>query len=84
MAINSDIRKTLWKMLEEKPRSLARILRLLFKPHTISVEAYWDKEVKGHVSTLGKRKGRVIDFELQDSFSYMLVGALPGMQAGQT
>lgn len=75
--INGDLDHTLWDMLEKHPRSFTRVLRLLFKPHSISVNAYWDTAVKGHVSTLGKRKGKVVEYTLEDSFAYTLDTSLP-------
>jgi site-specific DNA recombinase len=78
--ISGDLDGTLWDMLEHRPRTFARVLRLLFKPHSVSVQAYWDLSVKGHVSTLGKRKARVVDYELQESFSNML-NASPQLRA---
>lgn len=79
--INSDLDGLLWAMLEHHPRRFARVLGLLFKPHSMTVESFWDPSVKGHVSTLGKRKAKVIDYTLQDDFGFML-DASPQLRRG--
>jgi len=66
--LKGDLEQVLWDLLEKNPQILARILRLIFKPHSVVVEAYYDKTVKGRSFVPGKRKGRVVDYELNENF----------------
>src|SRR5581483_369918 len=66
--LKGDLEQVLWDLLEKNPQILARILRLIFKPHSVVVEAYYDKTVKGRSFVPGKRKGRVVDYELNEYF----------------
>ena len=66
--LKGDLEQVLWDLLEKNPQILARILRLVFEPHSVVVEAYYDKTVKGRSFVPGKRKGRIVDYKLNENF----------------
>lgn len=37
--INGDLEGVLWEMLDQKPQMLGRVMRLIFKPHSVSVKS---------------------------------------------
>jgi hypothetical protein len=66
--INGDLENALWRLAQEKPKVLGRILRLIFKPRSVAVECYWDSKQKIPLETTSTRRGRGVQFELRDSF----------------
>lgn len=57
--LHDDLDSVLWNLFKANPRTLGRILRLIFKPHSVVVQAYGEMEV---------RKGRVIEYEVNEGF----------------
>jgi DNA invertase Pin-like site-specific DNA recombinase len=71
--INGDLENALWKLAVEKPRIIARILRFIFKPQSVVVESYWDKEkTKIPVENKTTRRGKITEFELEKPFDGLL------------
>jgi site-specific DNA recombinase len=57
--LRDDLENVLWELLKEKPNVLGRILRMIFRKHSVVVEAYGEMKV---------RKGRITKYELQEGF----------------
>jgi len=53
--LEGDVEGILWRLLEERPQVLARILRLLFVPHSVVVQGEGASQ---------RRTGRVVEFQL--------------------
>lgn len=66
--INGDLEGALWYMFEHDHRSLARVVRLIFKPHSVAVEGFWDKALPYKSSHPDKRKGRLVSYDLNEPF----------------
>jgi DNA invertase Pin-like site-specific DNA recombinase len=66
--LNGDLEKSLWKLAEEKPKVLGRILRLIFQPRSVAIEPLWDSKQIIPIKTSSKRRGRITEFELEESF----------------
>lgn len=60
--VNGDLEKVLWGLFDTNPRILARILRLIFKPHSFVIETFWGGNGRG------RRGGRVIEYALNEEF----------------
>jgi polyhydroxyalkanoate synthesis regulator phasin len=64
-AIEGDVEAVLWKMFEEKPLVLARLLSIIFKRGSVLV--------KGEGSCQWNRHGVMVSYEFTDEFEDLLV-----------
>lgn len=72
--INGNLAECLWRMAEEKPEVLGRIMRFIFKPRSVVVEAYWGSKQALPIRSTSKKRGRIVEYELQEPFGKGVVG----------
>jgi len=77
--INSDLEGALWNMFEFDQPALARIVRMIFKPHSVVVEGYWDKTLHGTSANPYKRKARIVNYSLREEFQDLDVAGSEGV-----
>jgi hypothetical protein len=72
--INGNLEDCLWRIAEEKPEVLGRIMRFIFKPRSVVIESFWDSKQAVPIKTTSKKRGRIVTYELRESFAEGVVG----------